>query len=482
MFLKDLAKNHMEPFEEPGTWWLPGREDESRGGTIRFAYGNDSVVLSLIGSFQAPAIDAMKQPSPIYPIILGRTSSGRPITLEDSSSSRRQMSMLSGETLNEEISSTEIFVGAHLPEGSKSLCRHLSMNFEHLSNWALPTTAFVKFVPAEPTDGGFVQPYEFNLRSPIIFSAFGASIAVSYGFEHSEGIDSFSAKRPVRIIATFPEPIPFDKTYDEVVKPLQYFLTIACSAPTQLLNLELTVDEYDRELSEETTIPTWIETGHRGWRAPSDVSKPYFEMLLPLRKFSDRVEETFEKWSEIMERGANALDLLASLSLGPPLYLETRFLLAVQAIEAYARRRFADTSMDPETFESRKQMILKGLPDDDELLKWVKGLLYYSNEPTLAQRLERVIDYCSPPAPGLLRSDFVRLTVRTRNWLTHYSEDKRAKAATDEDLYRLTEEVIVLMECLLLRDLGFDGVATGKLLESTRRAQAVFRVNQYRDE
>ena len=105
----------------------------------------------------------------------------------------------------------------------------------------------------------------------------------------------------------------------------------------------------------------------------------------------------------------------------------------------------------------------------------MKGLLHWSNEPTLAERLQRVIEYCSPPAPGLLRKDFVQLTVRTRNWLTHYSEESRQKAASGEDLYRLTEEVIVLMECLLLRDLGFDGVEVGKLLESTRRAQSVFR-------
>jgi hypothetical protein len=241
-FLKDSANDHMEPFEEPGTWWLPGHEDEARGGTIQFAYGNDGVVLSLIGSFQAPAIDPMKQPLATYPIILGRTSSGRSITLEGSSSSSRQMNMSSGETLNKEISSTHIFVGALLPEESRSLCRRISMNFEHLADWALPTTAFVKFVPAVPTDGGVAERYEFNLQSPTLFNALGVSIAISYGFEQSFGTHSFSANRPARIIATFPEPTPFDETYEKIVKPLLYFLTIACSVPTQLLSLELTID------------------------------------------------------------------------------------------------------------------------------------------------------------------------------------------------------------------------------------------------
>ena len=471
----------MEPFEEPGTWWLPGREADNRGGTVRFAFGNDGLTLSLTGSFEAPVAYSTKMPLASYPIILGRTSSGRRITLEDSNTTQRQFTGFEGDALNEQLSSARIYVGAHMTEGSKSLCRRISMDFEHLSDWALPERQFVEFDSAETLDDTHIEHFEFSVPGPVIFEAFGASIAISYGFEQSFGTHQFSAKRPVRIIATFLEPVPFDKTYDEIVKPLQYFLTLACSAPTQLLELELSVDEQDRVISQEVTIPTWINSAHRGWRAPNDITSPFREMLLPLRKCSERVEEVFANWADIMKRGANAIDRLASLSLGPPLYLETRFLLSVQAIEAYARRRFDDTSIEPEAHEKRKAMVIGGLPDDEELLNWVKGLLHWSNEPTLAQRLQRAIEYCSPPAPGLLRDDFVRLTVRTRNWLTHYSEELRLRAASEEDLYRLTEEVIVLMECLLLRDLGFDGVKVGELLESTRRAQAVFRTRQYRD-
>ena len=137
--------------------------------------------------------------------------------------------------------------------------------------------------------------------------------------------------------------------------------------------------------------------------------------------------------------------------------------------------------MSPEAHENRKKSVLDGLPEDTELRNWVKRLLRWSNEPTLAERLERIIDYCSPPARGILRPDYVKLSKTTRNWLTHYSEELESKAATDENLYWLTEETIVLMECLLLRDLGFDGPETGRLLESTRRAKAVARVNELRD-
>ena len=449
---------------------------------MSFAYGNDGLTLSLIGSFEHAEIETLKQPLADYPIIFGRTSSGRLITLEGSAVIKRHQMGLERETLTEVISSTNIFLGAHLPKGSKSSCRQVSMRFEHLDDWAMPGGGFAIYESFENVGQASVQHMSFKIPHNLTFDALGASLTISYGFEQLDNNHNYSATRPVRFVAMFPESVPFDETYEKVVKPLQYFLNFACSAPTQLLKLALAFDDIEDVIGEAVSIPNWIETAHRGWRAPNNTVRPYWEMLLPLRKMSERVEEIFGRWSEIMARGANAIDLMASLSLGPTLYLETRFLLSVQAIEAYDRRRFDNTSVDPEAHKRRKENVLSGLPDDVELRSWVKGLLHWSNEPTLAERLERIIDYCSPPARALLRLDYVKLTKNTRNWLTHYSDELRSKAATDENLYWLTEETIVLMDCLLLRDLGFSGTEIGKLLESTRRAKAVFNTKQLRGE
>jgi len=74
----------MEPFEEPGSWWIPEHKSDIRGGTVRFGYGNDGITLSLIGSFQPSGSDPERRAPYAYPIILGRTSSGRLMTLEES--------------------------------------------------------------------------------------------------------------------------------------------------------------------------------------------------------------------------------------------------------------------------------------------------------------------------------------------------------------------------------------------------------------
>jgi hypothetical protein len=402
------------------------------------------------------------------------------MTLESARSISIQRVGLEDTTLTETISGTELFIGAHLPDGSKTPCRQVSMNFEHLADWALPDGGFSQYGSLEATDGGQLEHFAFNLPDPVEFQAFGADIRINYGSDHQDGHHSFSIQRPVRLIATFPEPLPYARTYDEIVKPLQYFLTFACAAPTQLLDLEFAVDGLERQVSETLSIPTWIETAHHGWREPNLMAQPFWEMLLPLRMMKDRVEDIFRHWSEIMERGASAIDLLASLTLGPPLYLETRYLFAIQSIEAYSRRRFENAMIDPDAHEKRKATVLAGLPDDKAIRSWIKELLHWSNEPELRGRLETIIAYSTPPARDLLRENYVQLAVRTRNWFTHYSEELEPKAASGEDLYWLTEETIVLMECCLLHDLGFDGVEAGKLLEATRRAKAVFNTKQMR--
>ena len=442
----------MEPFEEPGTWWLPGRPSDPRGGTIRFDYGSDGLTLTLIGSFQPPTNGEVRQTLDSYPIIFGRTSSGRLMTLDGARSIGLQRVGYEHPTMTETIAGTELFIGAHLPEGSQTPCRQLLMSLEHLDEWALPDGGFSNYVSSEETAGGHLKHYAFNLPDAIDVEAFGAAIRIAYGFQPQDGRHSCSIQRPVSLIATFPEPLPYARTYDEIVKPLQYFLTFASSAPTQLLKQEFTVDGLERQVTESLSLPTWIETVHNGWREPKRAVQPFWEMLLPMRAMKERIGDVFQRWSVVMDQAGSAIDLLSALTLGPPLYSETRFLFAIQAIEAYSKGRF-----------------------DSE-----RKVSSQSGWPALQDRLKDLIDYGTPSALGLLRTGYTQLAVDTRNWLTHHTKKGEVKAATGDNLYWLTEETIILMQCCLLRDLGFNGVEAGKLLEGTRRAKAVFSTKQAR--
>ncbi len=51
---------------------------------------------------------------------------------------------------------------------------------------------------------------------------------------------------------------------------------------------------------------------------------------------------------------------------------------------------------------------------------------------------------------------FVDGVVNTRNYLTHYDEESRAKAWADADLFYSNQRLRVLLCILLLRELGLD--------------------------
>jgi len=82
------------------------------------------------------------------------------------------------------ISSTNLFVGAHLPQGSMTKCRQISMNSEHLDDWAMQSGGFVKYEGWENSDGGSIQHIALNVPNEITFDAFGASALRAVGPGH----------------------------------------------------------------------------------------------------------------------------------------------------------------------------------------------------------------------------------------------------------------------------------------------------------
>jgi hypothetical protein len=148
----------MEPFEEPGTWWLPEHEADARGGTIRFAYGNSGLTLTLIGAFPQPKATPRRQSLASYPIILGKTSSGRLMTLESARSISIQRVGLEDTTLTETISGTELFIGAHLPGGSPSMGLSKRRMADSWNTSPSTSPTLWSFKPSVPTSESTTDP------------------------------------------------------------------------------------------------------------------------------------------------------------------------------------------------------------------------------------------------------------------------------------------------------------------------------------
>jgi hypothetical protein len=262
------------------------------------------------------------------------------------------------------------------------------------------------------------------------------------------------------------EPISFREAFDRIVIPLQNFLTFAMGQPAHLVGLTFELDAVPGEVN---PMASFVEEAFRGLHEPGTSDLSWWQMPLPLMAIKDRIEDVLDRWSVLMMKAGSALDLLSSLSLGPPLYRETRFLFAIQAAEVYHRRNFSNHVLDKEDHKARIETVREALAGHPELSEWMNGLLSYSNEPTLSARLDELIDYVEPWFADFLRGDFVKVARNTRNWLTHYDSRNEKKAATGSDLFVLAQETTALLEACVLRDLGFDEQQRMDRLKDTPR-------------
>jgi hypothetical protein len=157
-------------------------------------------------------------------------------------------------------------------------------------------------------------------------------------------------------------------------------------------------------------------------------------------------------WFELAERLGPVMDLRFAPSYAEFMYSESRFLNAIQGVEALHRRELQGEP-DQADLDARAAAIANCPPEHQ---KWLKGKLQYAHEPTLRLRLGEVLDFVGPglsPLTGDGKS-FVARVVTMRNALTHW--DEKSQRSAGADLYRLAVALNFIIDAALLRLLGLE--------------------------
>lgn len=93
--------------------------------------------------------------------------------------------------------------------------------------------------------------------------------------------------------------------------------------------------------------------------------------------------------------------------------------------------------------------------------------MLYINEKSLRSRIEKAFKSLMPDERRLVSGDtqmLIAKTVKTGNYLTHFTEELRAKKLTGLDLYQVSEGLKILLLLLLLSELGIDEPTRIKLI------------------
>lgn len=194
-----------------------------------------------------------------------------------------------------------------------------------------------------------------------------------------------------------------------------------------------------------------------------------------------------ERWSAIYPKLKPVLDLYFSAAKNNVRVPEIVFLNLMQALETYHARFIADTKDD---YIRHVDQMLKEvfMGDNSEVEKeWRARLISSDQESPRCNKVylkSRLADLVF--AEGIIRGwsfnegkgeDFVTKLVYTRNYYTHYSEDKKDKAYTKDELPFVVRHLLCLLKYHLLTQMGLDKIKTwGKIVDERSRINVGYGV------
>lgn len=182
-------------------------------------------------------------------------------------------------------------------------------------------------------------------------------------------------------------------------------------------------------------------------------NKNWHDMLFTFGTIKSNAEQIFNNWINAYDYLSPALGLYFSTKTGAQKYLDGKFLALAQGLETYHRRTSDETLMEPKEFNALVNTILDGCPEDS--YEWLKGRLMHGNEINLGKRIKKIIEpFKQHIGTSKERRKLLRSIVDTRNYLTHYNNDLKDKAANGRELWILCIKMELIFNLHFLKVIG----------------------------
>ena len=475
----------IEKFEYKGIWWLPENPEEQIYGTIRFT-PSEGAVLDLMDSFRDTQTKA--RIGSHEEIIIGRSSDEKDITLY-----KCRLKSYSG-SQESSFHAGVVFIGAHFQKPEDIKFKSIDVRYSHLDEWTN--------ISGFDIQGSFGEEVviKYKLPEPIKASINGdCEICIFIRAEypsHNVVQKEANIKQRTYIKIKTSEEKSFEE-YEKIMYRIQNFLSLGVWKPVYPLTIEgITEANKEVEISYELIeIPKASKT-----LLPEN-------MLFTFKDISDRFDVFLRNWFK--QAKPSELKPTHDLYFGtlyiPLMYREPHFLSLAQAVESFHRRKYEGIYL----VYKKKLCIWNKVPgNDDEKLRqsllheigipWAgSAKIHKTNdnsicisngvnsakieidrkkreatlttdagksfdlkvkEISLEERLREIFNEYQHEIPGPFirdKSDFINKVVATRNYLTHYDENLKKRAASGNDIFRLILELKILLEICLLNELGF---------------------------
>jgi hypothetical protein len=217
----------VKSFKYSGVWWLPSQEDHKVAGEATFV-GEGQTKLVLQGAFAHEFKPGKIEYLPWYPIILGRTEAGQPITLFRCQETSVNISSI-GQEIGEQECTVEIaFIGAHFTDPQQILFKKVDIHYSYLPQWAglFPYRGYQKTfddVRASITKGTITVQLIENIWNELT--------------QKTELIKEADLPEIVRIRCEIQEALLLEEWVAQFVVPLQHLISLAIQRPNAIVNI-----------------------------------------------------------------------------------------------------------------------------------------------------------------------------------------------------------------------------------------------------
>jgi len=453
-------------FEYKGVWFLPENPGNKIAGTLRFS-PHEGAILELIGSFKG--VENMLQLTD-HEIILGYC--GKMVTLYECREIGFNIGTHAVQRSN--FRAKAVFLDAHFQKKDDVKFKRIEVHYSHLDEW-VHITGFeiIRPVDKKGITVNYLLPDSIEMTE---FEGWNMSIEIK-----AEGPRIPLSQREVAIKErTFiaiesQEEKSFEENF-EMVEKIQNFLSLATMSPVRPEIFYGFTKACTVTIKDKTIYPA-VEAVFR-LAFPAETAKPLMpdEMLFNYSDIKEKTSTVLQNWLQKQEKLKPIFDLYFSTMYNPHLYLENEFLSIVQAVESYHRRTMKNFDLPEDEHKKRIDAILNVTPHGHK--EWLDNHLEYSNEPRLRKRLKELFKEVSDATGkfGKESESLVQKTLDTRNYLTHYDEKLRIKAAMGQELYMLTFHLKMLLETAFLKELGMDKDTIKTLVERNRVYERISRV------
>lgn len=436
-----------QEYKKTGYFWLPESEENKIPGVLTISDGG-KIELEIVGHFNDDIQAAIDNDA--ISRIIGHVEGDGLVTLNDCFYTNKNIAF--GGISKSRVLAHQVLSGAAWEKDETVTFNTLSFSVDCLDEWV-----GLSGIKVNSDWNNRTATISYNAPENIsLMLNNGLKLEIRFAYTLPGAPKVTEAKITQRAYFSLESDNLLDLSeFTKIVFKITNLMCFAMNEIVTIKNLVATSREIQFESSTDKQSPVPISIYYQSIpfteKAPK---KNWHEMLFNFRAIADDAEEVFNKWLDAYEDLFPALNLYFSTKAGAQKYLDGKFLALAQGLETYHRRTSTETLMKQEIFDTLVDEIIKGCPVDH--VEWLKGRLVHGNEINLGKRLKKIIEpFKKHLGSASDRSKFLRKIVDTRNYLTHYSEDLKDKAAKGMEMWAICQRMEVAFNLHFLKVIGF---------------------------